>query len=445
MIKQNKKYKIALVGYHLSDGGLEKVMSLLSIFFGSKDVDVHNILFADKVAYPYSGKLLNIGKMKNKNYGFQGKFKLLLYFRRYLIENKFDFNNDFRFRTNLFKELFFSMVAYNSKISYTVYGSHLETYLPSSKWLTNTIFKIKFSVVCNINKIKDLLLRKFDFKNYQRIYSSIDFVENDIEILVATMNRTDLDFLSKMFPFKHFSNYNILIVNQSKKNVLSSDYPSIRVINTDDLGLSKSRNLALLKAVGKILIIADDDIVYQSDFVKKTIAAYNKFKQATVITFCAVKNNGSYLKKYPSDSKKQLNSIGIFNSSSIEITINKEKLDLSKIKFDENFGLGGVFEMGEEAIFLFDLKRKNLQVSFVNQILVKHGDLTTSNKINILRKYYIFGAILTRISKINYVSWLILKIFFDLKQKKLKLSSFFDAIISAKKGRKKIQSLHYGK
>ena len=127
------------------------------------------------------------------------------------------------------------------------------------------------------------------------------------------------------------------------------------------------------------------------------------------------------------------------------VTIYSTQLDLSKIKFDENFGLGGVFEMGEEAIFLFDLKRKNLQVSFVNQILVKHGDLTTSNKINILRKYYIFGAILTRISKINYVSWLILKIFFDLKQKKLKLSSFFDAIISAKKGRKKIQSLHYGK
>ena len=131
MIKQNKKYKIALVGYQLSDGGLEKSMSSLSVFFGSKGVDVHNIIFVDKVTYPYSGKLLNIGKMKNNNNGIQGKFKLLLYFRRYLIENQFDFIIDFRYRTNPFKELFFSMFAYNSKTIYTVYSSRLETYLPT--------------------------------------------------------------------------------------------------------------------------------------------------------------------------------------------------------------------------------------------------------------------------------------------------------------------------
>lgn len=271
------------------------------------------------------------------------------------------------------------------------------------------------------------------------------FVENDIEILVATMNRTSLDFLSKMFPFKHFSNYNILIVNQSKKNILSSDYPSIRVINSEDIGLSKSRNLAILNAVGKILIIADDDIIYQRDFAKKTIVAHNKLDHATVINFCAINKNGSYLKKYPSNSKKQLNTLDIFNTSSIEMTINKERLDLAEIRFDENFGLGGVFEMGEETIFLFDLKHKNQQISFENQILVKHEDLTTSNKIDIFHKYYIYGAILNRIIKINYAFWLFLKLFFDLKHKKLKLSSFFEAIISAKKGRKKIQSLHYGK
>ena len=271
------------------------------------------------------------------------------------------------------------------------------------------------------------------------------FVENDIEILVATMNRTSLDFLSKMFPFKHFSNYNILIVNQSKTNVLSSDYPSIRVINADDLGLSKSRNLALLNAVGKILIIADDDVVYQRDFSEKIIAAHNKLDRATIINFCVINKSGNYLKKYPSNSKKHLNTLDIFNTSSIEMTINKELLDLAEIRFDENFGLGGIFEMGEEAIFLFDLKHKNQQISFENQILVKHEDLTTSNKIDVFHKYYIYGAILTRIIKINYAFWLIIKLLFDLKQKKIKLSSFFKVINSAKNGREKTQSIYYGK
>ena len=37
---QGKKNKIALVGYRLSGGGLEKVMSSLSIYFDKKNIEV---------------------------------------------------------------------------------------------------------------------------------------------------------------------------------------------------------------------------------------------------------------------------------------------------------------------------------------------------------------------------------------------------------------------
>lgn len=49
--------------------------------------------------------------------------------------------------------------------------------------------------------------------------------------------------------------------------------------------------------------------------------------------------------------KIQLNNFEIFNVSSIEMTINRKKLDSVRIRFDENFGLGATFEMGEEACF----------------------------------------------------------------------------------------------
>lgn len=270
------------------------------------------------------------------------------------------------------------------------------------------------------------------------------FTGDDVEILIATMNRTSLDFLSEMFPFNYFSNYNILIVNQSK-TVLSSEFPSVRVINSTDIGLSKSRNLALNNALGKILIIADDDVIYQSDFVEKIIAAHLEFEQATVINFCVVKQNGSCLKKYPKVSIKQLNTFDIFNVSSIEMTINKERLDAVGVRFDENFGLGGKFEMGEECVFLFDLKNKKQQIAFENQVLVKHESLTSSNKINSLHKYYIFGAVLTRVLKTNYLFWLIIKLVFDLKQNKIKLNSSFKALQMAKKGREKMESISYEK
>jgi hypothetical protein len=261
------------------------------------------------------------------------------------------------------------------------------------------------------------------------------FTENDLEILVATMNRTNLDFLASMFPNNHFSKYSILIINQSKDAALSSIYPSVRIINSASVGLSKSRNLALNNANGKILLIADDDVVFQKDFVSKIITAYNICKNATVINFAAVIGNGSYLKKYPANSKKQLNTFDIFNVSSIEMTINKERLDSVGVLFDENFGLGGEFELGEETVFLFDLKNKKQSIFFENEIIVEHEQSTSSTKKSIVEKYYIQGGFLTRALQNNYIFWLFVKLFFDLKQNKLGFKTVFQALESAKKGR----------
>ncbi len=277
--------------------------------------------------------------------------------------------------------------------------------------------------------------------NWNTIYK-----ETDIEILIATMNKDSLDFLKPMFSFCSFTNFSILIVNQTiKEKLLISDYHNVRVINSFDKGLSKSRNLALENAVGKILIIADDDVVYQNDFISKIIAAHNKFEQATVINFCAINQKGSYLKKYPNDSKKQLNTFDIFNVSSIEMTMNKERLNAAGIRFDEDFGLGSEFEMGEEAVFLFDLKHKNYQIAFENQILVAHYGLTSSSKKSEIERYYIQGALLNRIFKKKDIFLLFTKLFFDLKQRKLKLKSFFKVLKSAKQGRKKMQNILNGK
>lgn len=272
------------------------------------------------------------------------------------------------------------------------------------------------------------------------------YKEKDIEILIATMNKVSLDFLKPMFPFSSFANFSILIINQTEKDkILVSDYPNIRVINSFEKGLSKSRNLALDNTIGKIIIIADDDVVYQNDFVSKILTAFNKFQHATVINFCAINQNGTFLKKYPTYSKKQLNTFDVFNVGSIEMTINKERLDSIGIRFDENFGLGASFEMGEEAIFLFDLENKKQQISFENQILVKHKGMTTSDKKGMNERYYIHGAVLTRVLKNNYTYWLFLKLFFDLKQNKIKLSTIFKALNSAKKGRKIMESILNGK
>lgn len=267
----------------------------------------------------------------------------------------------------------------------------------------------------------------------------------DIEILISTMNRDSLDFLIPMFPYTHFSHFSILIINQTQsERILTSDYLNVRVINSFEKGLSKSRNLALENAVGRILVIADDDVVYQDGFLTKISDAYNKFSEAAAIHFAAVNSNGDLIKKYPSDFKADLSIFDILNASSIEMTLNKKIIDASKVQFDENFGLGSVFEMGEEAIFLSDLKAKQKQLVFEPEIIVMHESHTSSEKKNAVDKYYIQGALFSRMFKKKYIFWLYLKLFFDLKQKKIKFGNIKTVLRSAKNGHKTFEQIQNG-
>jgi glycosyltransferase involved in cell wall biosynthesis len=268
--------------------------------------------------------------------------------------------------------------------------------------------------------------------------------KGDIEILISTMNKDSLDFLIPMFPFLHFSNFSILIVNQIEEGKeLVSNYSNVRVVNCLEKGLSKSRNLALKNATGKICIIADDDIVYRQGFLTQILKAYNNFPAASVINFCAVNADEELMKNYPIKAKNDVGIFDIFNTSSIEMTINKKVLETANIIFDENFGLGGIFEMGEEAAFLSDLRKENKQIAFDPSIIVVHPELTSSDKKSTLESYYIHGALFTKIFKSKYIFWIFIKLFFDLKQNKIRLRNIIAALKIAILGHRDYRRIKY--
>ncbi|MHC0445700.1 glycosyltransferase family 2 protein [Flavobacterium sp. 3-218] len=269
---------------------------------------------------------------------------------------------------------------------------------------------------------------------------NILFEEKDLEILISTMNRDSLEFLVPMFSSLDYSKISILIINQVQNEInLSSNCPNIRVINSFEKGLSKSRNLALENAIGKILLISDDDVVFEKEFIAKIIDAYHKYPNAAVIKFSALKSDKKPLNKYSANSKSHLNAFDILNTSSIELTLNKFQIDFRKYRFDENFGLGGIFEMGEEAVFLSDLKKDNKQLVFEPQIIVEHKNSTSSEKRDILDRYFISGALFIRIFKEKYLFWIFVKMFFDLKHKKIKMNNLNAIFRSAIKGHKTFQ------
>lgn len=262
------------------------------------------------------------------------------------------------------------------------------------------------------------------------------FTKEDLEILIATRNQSSLDFLTPMFPDLALIEISILIVNQtSEDKLLASNYPNIRVINSFEKGLSKSRNRAFQNAKGKILILADDDIIYHKNMIDSVLNAYKLHPKAASIVFCATNLEGKFFKKYPKQSKLNLNRLELYNVMSIEMTLNKAIIDANSIIFDEDFGLGSRFTMGEEAVFLNDLKNKKQQIVFVPTSIVSHEAVTTAHKINLEQKYHLIGALYSRNHKKKYFFWIVLQLFFDLKQSKIQWKQVISLYKTARLGR----------
>ena len=177
MILPNKKYKIALIGYRLSGGGSDKVMANLSLFFESKGIDVQIIIVIDEVSFPYAGKLVNLGLLKNKTNGVLNKFKRLLALRKHLKNNDFDFIIDFRFRTKTIQELIISRWIYNTKTIFTVHSFLIDHYMPNNSWLTRFMYNHCYANVALVPAMKTEIENRHDLINVVTIANPVNLDE----------------------------------------------------------------------------------------------------------------------------------------------------------------------------------------------------------------------------------------------------------------------------
>lgn len=245
-----------------------------------------------------------------------------------------------------------------------------------------------------------------------------EFKKSDLEILVSTMNRTTLDFLIPMFPFLPFSNFSILVLNQTTHDrLLESQFPNVRVINSLEKGLSKSRNLALQNTTAKIALIADDDVEFIKDFDTKIIEAYNKNKSASVVCFQTLTKENQPFSNYKNQQfwmkEKDLNPV-----LSIEITFKPEDLREKKIIFNEHFGLGAQFQDAESLFFLRRANYNNLRILFSPETIVIHEKYSSSDEVVSDRLLYAkMASFHKRYGAMSYL--LLLKFIFFLLRKRL--------------------------
>lgn len=268
------------------------------------------------------------------------------------------------------------------------------------------------------------------------------FKKSDVEIMLSTMNRNNLDFMLPMFPFAHFSDFNILIINQTTKDrILESEYPNVRVINVFEKGLSRSRNMAITNAKQRVGLIADDDVIFVKGFDSKIAEGFNRFKNAAVIKFIATTFEGVFFRKYPKTPLASLTAMQRLNSSSIEIALNIDVVRKSGVLFNTNFGLGSTFPLGEEPIFINELHKKRYQICHEPEVIVTHKAIKESDVISVEENYRIRGAYLYKIFRKAFPLWLGVQLMYHVKQGIVKPHQILHYIKIAVKGKKQLISL----
>jgi len=225
-----------------------------------------------------------------------------------------------------------------------------------------------------------------------------DEKSKELELLLSTMNRTSLSFLSNLFPEDNFLNYSILIINQTTENkLLTSDYPNIRVINSFEKGLSKSRNLAIQNAQKEVCLLVDDDVKYKKYFKTIIFEAFFENEKADIITFQIEDEKGRLFKNYPDINIHDKHTLNTVNS--VGIAFRLKKIKENDIKFNDHFGLGAKFPTADEYIFLRNALNKKLSIYFEPKIILQHDYFSSGKAVASYKNLYARGAFFYKYSK----------------------------------------------
>ncbi|MCR5746168.1 MAG: glycosyltransferase family 2 protein [Lachnospiraceae bacterium] len=135
---------------------------------------------------------------------------------------------------------------------------------------------------------------------------------------------------------------------------------TVNVTESTDRGLSKSRNLALTKATDDICIFCDNDIRYEDDAKDIVTAAFERYPEAGVICFFIERPERQAPIKDKEGIMSKKDMMRIFSP---EIAVRRS--GLGDLRFDEDFGAGARYSMGEENIFLFEAKRRGIECIYV--------------------------------------------------------------------------------
>lgn len=182
----------------------------------------------------------------------------------------------------------------------------------------------------------------------------------DVEVLVATMKQKDIN---KYFEMNLKSA--AILANQDNRNeviIESIDGKKVKMITTPDRGVGKNRNIAILNSTADIILFADDDMIYEDNYVEIVKEAFNKLPQADIIIFNIETIGEETRSRRINKSIKKLSIYNVLNYGAARIAIRRKSLEKSNIWFSVLYGGGAPYSSGEDSLFLTDAIKKGMKI-----------------------------------------------------------------------------------
>ena len=193
-----------------------------------------------------------------------------------------------------------------------------------------------------------------------------------LQLLVSTMNQTDFRLIEKM----NISS-DALFINQCdcfKHHVFEDQGRLIEWYSFPERGIGLSRNNALIRASGDILLFADDDVTYKDGYSDIVISEFERLTQADIIIFNVPSTNPERA-EYLNSRTKRLHFFNCLRYGTFRIAVRAESIYRKRICFSRLFGGGSRYGSGEDSIFLMDCVRNGLRLYASPEVIgnVSHG------------------------------------------------------------------------
>lgn len=195
-----------------------------------------------------------------------------------------------------------------------------------------------------------------------------------IQVLVATMNQTDHSLIEKMK-----LKTDVIVGNQCDFDSVekySIGKQMIQYLNCSERGVGLNRNNALMRADADVCLFADDDMVYEDDYVQTIEHAFQENPHADVIVF-NLKEKVVTRKVITKQTK--VGYLNYLRYGTARVAVRLSSVKKHGIYFNQCFGGGTEHCHGEDNLFLCACLNHGLKIIAVPEYIATLTEDRTSS------------------------------------------------------------------